>query len=593
MSESPAKTATETRKLAAIMFTDIVGFSRQMGSNEARMLRVLAVHNEVIQQAVAEHHGQVIKTMGDGFLVDFPSVVNAVQCAQQVQARFRAYNAEKAPDEQIHVRIGIHLGDIIQQNGDVLGDGVNVAARLQALAEPDTICISHVVYREVEKKLALGTVVSLGRPKLKNIAQREPVYALLSEPPKGLRQTLAVQRWKLKQRRQAWQVAAVVLLVIMASTGAILLKDWYFPTSPGLLLPNKPSIAVLPFTNLSGDPEQEYFGDGITVDLITDLTQLSDLLVTARCSVFTYKGKAVKVQDVGRELGVQYVLGGSVRKVGDRVLITAQLADATTGSQVWAERYERPIQDLFAVQEEVRKKILSHLALKLTDEEQERLEHNYTPTPEAYDYLRQAQEFYFRGTSTDNTRARQLSEKAIELDSTYARAYSLLASTYFVEWVNQWSRDPQMIERAFALAQQALTLDESWLGAHELVALIYLLRDKQPEQALAVVKQSLARVPNWFAGYVALGVLFNAMGRPEDTFGLREQAMRLSPQSDRFLPVLGGAYRLLGQYEEAVTALKAALAVNRNHLGAHLELAATYSELGEGSLSFRIIGGHR
>ena len=185
MSESLPQPATETRKLAAIIFTDIVGFSRQMGADEAHMLRILAVHNQVIQQAVADHHGHVIKTMGDGFLVDFPSVVNAVQCAQHIQRQFRAHNAENNSSEQIHVRIGIHLGDIIQQNGDVLGDGVNVASRLQTLAEPDTVCLSHVVYREVEKKLSLGTVVSLGRPKLKNIAQRDPVYALLHERPKG------------------------------------------------------------------------------------------------------------------------------------------------------------------------------------------------------------------------------------------------------------------------------------------------------------------------------------------------------------------------------------------------------------------------
>jgi TolB-like protein len=344
--------------------------------------------------------------------------------------------------------------------------------------------------------------------------------------------------------------------------------------------PDKPSIAVLPFTNLSNDPEQEYFGDGLTVDLITDLTKLSGLMVTARCSAFTYKGKAVRVQDVGRELGVQYVVGGSVRKVSDRVVITAQLSDVATGGQMWAERYERPIRDLFAVQEEVRREILTHLALKLTDEEQERFERASAPHPEAYDYLRRAQESYFRGTLTDNAQARQLGEKAIEADPTYARAYSLLASTYFVEWVNQWSHNPQTIERAFALAQQTLTLDASWLGAHELVALIYLLRDKQPEQALAVVKQSLAQVPNWFAGYVTLGVLFNAMGRPEETLELQEQAMRLSPRSDLFLPVLGRAYRLLRRYEEATSALKGALAVNRNRLDAHLDLAATYSELG-------------
>ena len=582
--------AGSERKLAAIMFTDIAGFSRQMGTDEARMLRLLEVHNQILQQAVSTHHGHVIKTAGDGFMVDFPSVVHAVQCAQQIQAQLRTHNAEKEKGEQIHVRIGIHLGDIVQKDGDVFGDGVNIASRLQSLAEPDAICLSQKVYEEVAKKLDLGTMVSLGKPKLKNIAERFHVYALLPEQPQGLRQQLQVRRLKLSRRLRSGHWVSLGMALALIVGGFIIMQSPFFlsirtPQSSlrnqrVLPLPDKPSIAVLPFTNLSNDPEQEYFGDGITVDLITDLTKLSGLIVTARCSAFTYKGKTVRVQDVGRELGVQYVLGGSVRKVSDRVLITVQLADATTGGQMWAERYERPIQDLFAVQEEVRREILTHLALKLTGEEQERFEHASAPHPETYDYLRRAQEYYFRGTPADNARARQLGERAIVVDPAYARAYSLLASTYFVEWVNQWSHDPQTIDQAFALAQQTLTLDDSWLGAHELVALIYLLRDKEPEQALAEVKRSLAQVPNWFAGYVTLGVLFNAMGRPEETLGLQEQAMRLSPRSDRFLPVLGGAYRLLRRYEEALTALKGALAVNRNRLDAHLDLAATYSELG-------------
>ncbi|HEV8711317.1 MAG TPA: adenylate/guanylate cyclase domain-containing protein [Candidatus Binatia bacterium] len=321
MAEEQAKTAAETRKLAAIMFTDLVGFSRQMGADEARTLRVLAVHHQVIRQAVADHHGTVIKTMGDGFLVDFPSVVNAVQCAQRIQAQFRTYNTEKESAEQVHVRIGIHLGDIIQQNGDVLGDGVNVASRLQTLAEPDTICISQAVYKEIEKKLPLDTVIALGKPKLKNIAQREPVYALLPEPPKGLRQTLHVQRLKLKHKKQTWQGVAVVLLLIVVSTAALLLKDRYFPAFTGFPLPDKPSIVVLPFANMSGDPEQEYFSDGITEDLTSDLSKLSSLFVIARNSAFIYKGKAVKVQEISRELGVQYVLEGSVRKAGEQVRI--------------------------------------------------------------------------------------------------------------------------------------------------------------------------------------------------------------------------------------------------------------------------------
>src|SRR5262249_9119560 len=218
----------ETRKLAAIMFTDIVGFSRQMGADEARMLRLLERHNEVIRQAVAEHHGQVIKTIGDGFLVDFPSVVHAVQCAQRIQAAFQAYNRGQEATEQIHVRIGIHLGDIVQRDGDVFGDGVNIASRLQALAAPDTICLSDVVYRDVTKKIDLSTVVSLGPPRLKGIAERFPVYVLLPESPKGLRQAVAVQRWKLKQKRRLWQVAAAVLAVGVVSGGTLLLKSHYF-----------------------------------------------------------------------------------------------------------------------------------------------------------------------------------------------------------------------------------------------------------------------------------------------------------------------------------------------------------------------------
>src|SRR5262245_3469642 len=256
MSEGQAKTATETRKLAAIMFTDIVGFSRQMGSNEARMLRLLELHNQLIQQTVSEHHGHLTKSTGDGFLVEFSSVVQAVQCAQQIQARFRAYNADKESAEQIHIRIGIHLGDIVQQEGDVQGDGVNIAARLQPLAEPDTICISQKVYEEVEKKLPLGTVVSLGRPKLKNIAPRFTVYALLPEQAQGLRQTLRVQRLKVSRRvGTAHRVVVAVVLLALGSAGTLVIKNRYVSSAPGLPLPLKPSIAVLPFVNMSEDPQ--------------------------------------------------------------------------------------------------------------------------------------------------------------------------------------------------------------------------------------------------------------------------------------------------------------------------------------------------
>src|SRR5262245_20988934 len=417
----------ETRRLAAIMFTDIVGFSRQMGVDEARTMRLLDTHNDIIQQAVTTHHGQVIKTVGDAFLVDFPSVVHAVQCAQQIHAQLRTHNADKAPADQIHVRIGLHSGDIVQRDGDVFGDGVNVASRLQALAAPDTICLSHVVYREVEKRLALGTVVSLGRPKLRNIAQRELVYAILPEKPTGFRRYLQVQRLKLTHWRRPLQGTA--LLVLLASAGFIG-RYFYTPSRAGLPFPDKPSLVVLPFVNLSEDPKQEYFSDGITEDLTSDLSKISTLFVIARNSAFTYKGKAVKVQDVSTELGVRYVLEGSVRKADNQVRITAQLIDATTGGHVWSERYDRPLQDIFALQDEVVGKIVTTLKLQLTLQEQGILVRKTTDNLEAYDYYLRGVEHSNRYTQEANTQARQMFEKALELDPQYAEAYAFLGWTY-------------------------------------------------------------------------------------------------------------------------------------------------------------------
>jgi adenylate cyclase len=447
------------RKLAAIMFTDMVGFSRQMGADEARMLRLLEVHNQIIQQAVAEHHGHVIKTIGDAFLADFPSVVNAVQCAQIIQAQLQTHNTEKEKAEQIHVRIGIHTGDIVQHDGDVFGDGVNIASRLQTLAEPDTICISQIVYKEVEKKLSLGTVVSLGKPKLKNIAERFQVYALLPESPKGLRQTLQVQRLKLKPFSTS--LATVGLLLIGGILALLLFRIPHsaFRNQEALLLPDKPSIVVLPFVNMSNDPEQEYFSDGITEDITTDLSKIASLFVISRNSAFTYKGKSVKVQDVSKEMGVRYVLEGSVRKANDRVRITAQLVDGTTGGHLWSERYDRPLKDIFVLQDEIRQKVVFALKVKLTPDEQERFRRAPTDNLEAYDSLSRGREYAYRFTKEAHAQALQLYEQAIELDPKYAAAYAALSGIYSWEWIVQWSSNLQSLERAFELAQKAVALE--------------------------------------------------------------------------------------------------------------------------------------
>ncbi len=603
MLEDPGSSAqAETRRLAAIMFTDIVGFSRQMGSDEARTLRLLAAHNQIIEQAVAVHKGTVIKTVGDAFLVDFPSVVNAVQCAQQIHTQFRAHNAEKEQAEQIHVRIGIHLGDIVQREGDVFGDGVNVASRLQALAEPDTICISHAVYREVEKKLALGTVVSLGRPRLKNIAQREPVYLLLSEPPTGLRQVLRVQWLKISTVGGAHPTMRALLLLsgLLLIAGAVI--PLVSPSLPALIthhsalitqeapppllpLPDKPSIVVLPFVNMSEDPKQEYFSDGLTEDLTSDLSQISSLFVISRNSAFTYKGKAVKLPEVSRELGVRYVVEGSVRKVGDQVRITAQLIDATQDQHLWSERYDRPLTEIFALQDEIRQKIVTALKVKLTPDEQERFQRAPTNNLEAYDFYLRGMEARWRGfyeTKQElNAQARQLYEKAIALDPQYAAAYAGLGWTYFLDWFFQWNPNrAQSLERAFALAQRAVALDDSLPGSHQLLGRVYVWQ-KQYEQAIVEAERALALDPNDADGYWNLGNILTFAGRPEESIGVIERGMRLNPRyPPNDLLQLGNAYRVAERYEEALAPLKKVLTLNPNFGAAHITLAACYAELG-------------
>ncbi len=593
--DSSQPAATETRKLAAIMFTDIAGFSRQMGTDEARMLRLLDVHNRLIQQAVSAHHGTVIKTVGDAFLVDFPSVVHAVQCGQQIQSQFRTHNNGKENAEQTHVRIGIHLGDIVQRDGDVFGDGVNIASRLQALAEPDTIYISQAVYKEVEKKLALGTVVSLGKPKLKNIAERFVVYALLPVPPVGVRQKLQVQRLKLSRRVRPVHWLSVAGLLLIAGT---LLTVHYLPfllfllsppqpftpsteaTLPPLPLPDKPSIVILPFVNMSQDPEQEYFSDGITEDITTDLSRLSSLFVISRNTAFTYKGKAVKLSDLSKELGVQYVLEGSVRKAKDQVRITTQLIDATTGEQLWSERYDRPLQDIFALQDEIRQKIVLALKVQLTPEEQERFKRAPTSSLEAYDCFLRGQEAFFSFTKEGLQRAQSMFARALALDPHYAGAYAAASIVNASLWYF-WTPEPQILEQAFDAAQKAVALDDSLALAHSTLGRLYLVK-KQHDQAIAETERAIALDPNNAAGYANLGFILNWAGQPEKTIGLLEKAMRLDPHYPSiYLVFLGQAYRLTERYEDATSTYKKALARTPDILGAHAGLAITYSMMGK------------
>jgi adenylate cyclase len=531
------------RKLAAIFSTDVAGYSRLMGNDEEATIRTLITSRVMISSLIQQYRGRVVDAPGDNLLAEFASVVDAVRCAVESQHALKGKNAELPAHRQMQFRIGINLGDVIVEGERLYGDGVNIAARLESLAEPGGICISGTAYDHVENKLAL-TYDYQGEQPVKNIAKPVRVYRVqlhLIHPP--------------------------------------------IPTQSGeqpvlLPLPDKPSLAVLPFTNLSSDPEQEYFSDGITEDLITELSRLSGLFVIARHSTFTYKEKAVKVQEVSRELGVRYVLEGSVRKIGERVRITAQLVNATTGHHLWAERYDRPLQDIFALQDEIVQKIVTTLKLQLSLWEQGHLVRKTTDNLEAYDFYLRGVEYFYRSTQETNAQARQMFEQALALDPQYAETYARLGWNYSMGWTSQWSQDPQDLEQAFELVQKALARDPFLPLAHRVLGWVSLWR-KQYAQAIAAAKRAVALAPNDAEGYARLGEILNFAGRPEEAIRMVEKAMRLNPRSPAvYLFYLGHAYCLTGRYEEAIAVLKGGLPRNPDFLPTHIYLAAIYSELG-------------
>jgi adenylate cyclase len=526
------------RKLTAILSADVEGYSRLMGEDEEATIRTLTSYRKVMANLIQQHRGRVVDSPGDNLLAEFSSVVDAARCAVEIQNGLGSRNAELPDHRRMEFRIGINLGDVIVEGERIYGDGVNIAARVEGLAEGGGICISGTVYDHIENKLALEYEF-LGEHTVKNIKKPIRVYRV------GVKADTAVPE-----------------------------------AGKELKVPEKPSIAVLPFVNMSGDPEQEYFSDGITEDLITDLSKISGLFVIARNSTFTYKGKPVKVDQVGRELAVRYVLEGSVRKAGDRVRITAQLVDAGTGGHLWAERYDRDLEDIFALQDEVAQKIVSALAVKLTDDEQERLERGYTDNLEAYDYFLRGLEYFNRLTKQGTDQARRLFERAIDLDPEFAAAYGHMSLTHWLEWSFGWTQDFQILEKAFELAQKAAALDDSLPEAHRILGILCLWK-KQHDQAIALTERAIALNANYADAIWQLGQVLSFAGRPEEAIGLVKKAMRLNPMYPVvYLWDLGHAYMLAGRYDEAIAALTRVLHRNPNFHPAHIYLAIAYSELG-------------
>ena len=581
-----------TRKLAAVMSADIAGYSRLMGADEEGTLTVMrAVFADIVEPSVDAHQGRVFKNTGDGFLAEFASVVETVRCALEIQEFVQKANADLTPETRIEFRIGINLGDVMVEGGDVYGDGVNVAARLQELASPGGICLSGGARDQVQDRFGFA-FEDRGEVRLKNI--RRPIRFYDVSPVSDLsyerkqhghpaRQILRTSRW----------VSA--LIVIVAAISGVF---WWLSDLSGLKLAwpgkgqdidislrgerpefAKASIAVLPFENLSADPSQEYFADGITEDIITALSRIRNLAVIARNSTFVYKDRAVNVQDVGREFGVRYVLEGSVRRVDERVRISAQLIETESGSHLWAERFDREATDVFSVQDEVTRSIVSALHIEVPAAELERAKRKDTRVMQAYDYVLRGRELSLQFSPGTQELAKEMFRQAIGLDPNYAQAYSYLAVAYLNDWRLAWGAK-DALERAVQFARQAIEIDSGAALAHAVLAETLLWR-REFDQAVAEIELALELNPNNPFYSLTHGDILTWMGRPDEALPHLQQAIRLNPNFPYiFLWTLGHAYFVGGRYQDAVNTFERLRGRNPDFWPAWLYLAAAYAYLG-------------
>lgn len=528
------------RRLAAILAADMVGYSRLMEADETGTLARLKTHRvELIDPAIAKNKGRIIKTAGDGMLVEFHSVTEAVQCAVEVQRRMARRNADVPASRWIQFRIGINLGDVILEDDDIFGDGVNVAARLQAMAEPGGICVSAAVRDQVGDRLDV-TFEDLGEQAVKNIARPIRAFAIV-----------------LDQEPSAFDNASGAAALAAA----------------------KPSIAVLPFANMSGDPEQEFFADGLTEDIITELSRFRELLVISRNSVFVHKGKAVNVQAVAREFGVQYVVEGSVRKAGSRIRVTVQLIDAETDRHVWAERYDRVLEDVFAIQDEMTSAIVAVLPGRVEAASHERVNRKPTDNMAAYECVLAGKVLHHRSTPADNAEAQRLLDRAIKLDPNYAHAHAWRACVLGQTWVNGWCEDRDATwDGVVAELQTALALDDHDSDVHRILAAVSLAHGDH-DKAGYHQERALGLNPNNDLILVQQGELLTWLGRAEDGIEWIRKAMRLNPyHPERFWNHLGRAQFVARRYPETVESFSRISKPDHTH---HAFLAAALAQLGD------------
>jgi TolB-like protein/class 3 adenylate cyclase len=577
------------RKLTAILSADVKEYSRLMSEDEAHTVKTLTTYREILASLIKQHRGRMVDSPGDNVLAEFGSVVDATQCAVAVQKELQSRNAGLPEERRMEFRIGINLGDVIEEGDRIYGDGVNIAARLEALADPGGICISKTGFDHIESKLPLGYEY-LGEQTVKNIPKPVGAYRVLMEP----RITVAEEIEKEKAA-PVWQRKAILPLIIAVLVLAIVLAIWNFYLSPSARvevasvekmafpLPEKPSIAVLPFTNMNDDPNQEYFSDGMTDDLITDLSKISTLFVIASNSVFIYKGKSVTISQVAEELGVQYVLEGSVRRADDQVRINAQLIDATTGGHLWAERYDGRMENVFDLQDKITQEIVAALEVTLTAGEEKQTTIRETSNPEAYDAFLKGWAHYRRKTPEDFTKAVPYLDEAVERDPDYSRAYAALAAVYWEGARSLWGKYLDM-SRAEAEMMAIIYLKEAMRNPTPLahwIASDIRRAGRQYQEAITEATRAIALDSNDPVGYYAMANALIWAGDPVDGAEFIKKAMRLDPHyPPDYLYFLGKAQFFMGRYDDAVATLEE---VNRrypDYTWAFLYLAATYGNLG-------------
>jgi adenylate cyclase len=537
------------RKLTAILSADMKGYSRLMGEDEKGTVRALNEYREAMTGLIQHHHGRVVDAPGDNVLAEFGSVVDAIECAVEIQKELKARNAELSESRRMEFRIGVNLGDVIEEEGKIFGDGVNIAARLERLSEAGGVCISGTAFDQVENKLRLGYEY-LGEQTVKNIGKPVRVYRVLME-------TEAIAQKGLE----------------VASK-----EKMAFP------LPDVPSIAVLPFENMSGDLKQEFFSDGITENIITALSKVPRLFVISRQSTFFYKGKPVKIKQVAEELGVQYVLEGSVQREGSRVRITAQLIDALSGHHLWAERYDRDLKDLFTLQDEITMRILMAVRVKLTEGEISFAYSKYFSGKQGFDCflkLMEAANYAGRVTIEDNIVARRLIEEAILMCPENPVGYAQLAMVYMNDyWLDRTKSPQETLEKAQELAKKALAMDDSLPGAHIWLSFIYIFK-REYDRAITEAERAVALDPSGSEAYSQYASTLLFAYRPEEAIPMFQKAIRLNPNAPtQTFMFLGHAFRNAGLFEEAVWAYKKSLQRAPDFVAAHIGLGTTYSLMG-------------